>query len=1498
MKMLPIFCVCLAGIFSLTVRGQNPEIRFHNIGNEDGLSHSLVSAVAEDSLGFLWFGTQDGLNRYDGYEFKTYFKGSGSRSPSDSWVHDLFIDHHNQLWIWYLGAGLERFDPYTETFFRYRPDSTEQGSISSDTYPSGQTLAYSVFYEDPDGTLWIGTDRGLNRYDREKDTFRAIRHDPEDPGSLSDDRIISIAGDGEGYLWIATYNGLNRYHPATGRIDRLNHLTGPEGILNDSIVTCVYPDNDGRVWVGTLLGGLHIIEHVFTDSMKVTLLNEEPLNPNYEPSIFSIIRTVSGEMLVASISGLYRITESGGSYRAVLIEETRNVKIFHLLEDMHGYVWAGSDSNVKQSLFRLHPDLRTLETFIVNERSPYSFRGKKVQFLHISRTGILWIGSEKDGIFRVDLNAKKFKSIDSYPERGLYISDDEVYSIYENDKRELYIGTKTELNLINLKDGSWKGFGNAYNLKKDLTWEYSDRLPASLIGVIKEAPDGKLWLGSFDYKVSLYDPERGRFLCFHQNVNDPDSFLPWSLRSICVARDNQVYFGATEYGLCRLRDDGRSFEYFPVVSHGNSGGTNDGHIQYIYEDSDSVLWLGTLNGGLNRFDARTGRFSHFVHDPSDPASISNNRVKCILEPEIHGEDILWIGTNNGGLNKLDKKNGTFTAYNMSDGMPSNAVHGILEDRVGNLWLSTNRGLVQFDPVTEKISIYTSEDGLVGNEFNEGAFFKNRDGVMYFGGTNGINYFLPEEIQENPHYDAPVVVTSFKLSGIHVLPGDTLNGRVVLDKSIQYAGEIRLTHRDRFLSFEFASLDFIAPNKLKYRYMLEGFEEDWNEVDAGQRIISYTNIPSGTYTLKIMGTDSDGNWSRSPTLITIEMIPPFWQTFWFKMTIVAAIMLIFLGILQVRTQLLTNQKKALEKEVEERTRDLKEANTLLEQKQEKIVRQSEKIERQRDNLSEQNKVLEEQKNEIQLMAERLHESDQLKLKFFTNISHEFRTPLTLIMGPTEKLMQQNDFGDTPKIRRELELIYRNERRLFKLINQLLEIRRAETGNLKLEVARDDLIAYLRGIYELFMPYAEKKEIDFQFRTGLSGLEIYFDADKIEKIFYNLLSNAFKHTPKRGQVVLETETTVDKGQEMVQITVSDTGPGIPAEHIPHIFDRFHQITNRHRSGMISSGIGLSLSRDLVERHCGEIRVQSDGQSGTTFKVLIPVSRECYKPGEIMEEAGGDYSREYINSMIETYDYYIDDHHDRPLVGEDIFRILVVEDNLDMQKYLYNELSESYHVLLAQDGEEGLEISRLNLPDLVLSDVMMPGMDGLEFCQQLKNDELTSHIPVILLTAKTGKENEITGFELGADDYITKPFDAEVLKLKIRNILESRKQMAQKFFSASNYIPENIRINQIDQGFLEKFVKLVEDNIDDTELSGDRIACELGMSKGNLYKKLKTLTGMTVNIFVRSIRLKVAARLLKQGHYNISEVAYAVGFNNPKYFSTCFSEMFSMAPKEYMK
>ncbi|MEN8157882.1 MAG: two-component regulator propeller domain-containing protein [Bacteroidota bacterium] len=1452
-----------------TLHGQQTEIRFHNLSVTQGLSHSHVSVCVEDSLGFLWFGTQDGLNRYDGYGFRNYYMGDDRRTPSDSWIERLYVDSHNQIWIWYNVEGLERFDPSTDSFHRYEADSLKPGSISGTSYVSRLSLNYNNFFEDSEGTLWIGTDRGLNKYNREEDTFIPFRHDPKDPRSLSDDGIVTIAEDLRGNLWIGTSNGLNLLNRETGEVHRFISLKESESGLNDNSITFIHCHQDGSVWVGTAYGGLNIIEDPYAEDLKVHHLITQPLNPNHHPVIYNVLRTSSGEMLVATHHGLIRIYKEENGYREELIPETRGVRIFHCMEDSKGNTWVSSFHDHDKSLFRMSPDLQSIEWFSFNEWAPFVFEGKKVLCLHESRNGLIWIGTENDGVYMVDLNAQKFRTIDNYPERGLFISDKDVYSIYENEEQQLYIGTKTKVNRIDLRDSTTQHLNNRYNTKNSLTYEYSNELPANIIGVIKEQADGKIWMGSFDYKLSLYDPRTGQFLNFHINDNDPASFQIWTIRSICISSDDRVYVGGGNMGLGRLREDNHSFEYFPVVATGDPEGTNDSQIQYIYEDSDGIIWVGTMGSGLNRFDPSTGLFEHFVNDPSDKTSLSNNRIRCIFEPEIHGEDILWIGTNNGGLNRFDKKSRSFTSYTIGDGLPSNTVHGILEDDLGDLWLSTNRGLVQFDPVHGGMTIYTEEDGLIGNEFNQGAFFKNREGIIYFGGTNGVTYFHPDEIDEKPLYETPVILTSMSISGNRVLPGDTVNERVILERSISFTHEINLSNKDKFVSFDFVSLAYAAPKKVKYRYMLEGFDDGWHEVDASHRYVSYSNLPIGTYKLMIEGTNSDGNYSDHHTGVVIHVLPPFWNTTWFKLLLVAVILVLIIIIIQVRTQILNSQKLNLEKEVKAQTRDLKNANLMLG----------------------------EHNDEIREMAKKLHESDQMKLRFFTNISHEFRTPLTLIMGPTEQLLNSEAINSQPADREMLEMIYRNEQRLYKLINQLLEIRTVETGNLKLAVAEDDIVSYMKSIHQLFKPYAERRGIDFRFRTQHNSILIHFDSDKIEKIFYNLLSNAFKHTPLNGSVELSMDKVEEEGIGWLKMTVADSGPGIGEKHLEHIFDRFYQITDKYQSGGASSGIGLSLCKDLVERHYGTIDVFAEEGVGTQFEVRIRVDREIYRPEEILTGYESDLDTEYIQTMLEF-------EHDAGQTVGDLsvdktrYSILVVEDNLDMQKLLYNELSDLYNVFLAGNGEEGLLVSKQDMPDLIVSDYMMPEMDGLEFCQAIKNDALTSHIPFVLLTAKSGTESQISGLELGADDYITKPFNMDVLKLKLRNILESTKQLAEKFSSESDYIPENIEITQINKGFLEKLVKLVEDNIDNGELSGDLLARELGMSKGYLYKKLRSLTGLTVNLFIRSIRLKLAARLLNQGDYNITEVAYSVGFTNPKYFSTCFREMFKVTPREYQK
>jgi signal transduction histidine kinase/DNA-binding NarL/FixJ family response regulator len=985
-------------------------------------------------------------------------------------------------------------------------------------------------------------------------------------------------------------------------------------------------------------------------------------------------------------------------------------------------------------------------------------------------------------------------------------------------------------------------------------------------------------------------------MSFHHNPSDPKSFKIWSMRTICVTRNNEVYFGGTGTGMANYNEKERDFNYFPVTEKEEKG-TSDAWINTIFEDSEGILWIGTSLGGLNRFDPKNGSFKHYKHNPEDKMSIGNNLVKSILEPKIHGDNILWVGTH-GGLQKFDKKTGTFETFDKSKGLPSNTIHGILEDPKGYLWISSNKGLSCFDPVTLNVRNYTLEDGLQSDEFNEGAYFLNNKGIMYFGGVNGITWFDPSQLKDNP-YDAKPVITGFSLFNVPVLPFDTIDNRVILQKNISSQDKIILTHKDRIISFEFSSLHFVSAKKTQFRYMLEGFETTENIVDASKRFASYTNIPTGEYVFKVWATNNDGKWSPIPASVKISVMPPYWERLWFKSLLVFSILLLFVSILRIRTRILKRQKKILKEQVEERTLDLKKANEVLEIHQEEIIKQNEKIALQRDNLKGQNIELEKQKEEIQGMAQKLHLADEMKLRFFTNISHEFRTPLTLILGPTQNLLEKDSFSDTQKVKESLTLIYKNEKRLFRLINQLLEIRRIETGSLKLKVREEDIVPFLMNISELFEGMAKKNNINFSFISESATLKFYFDADKIEKILFNLLSNAFNHTPNGGAIIVFLEHIEFEKHSWIKISVTDTGNGISEKHLPHIFDRFYQISSKSETGQISSGIGLSLCKDLIEKHKGKITVSSKPEKGTTFEVFVPFCTDCYEKEDIIEETDPGLPLNYSRSMLDIDIPSFENSASKIQTATiDSFRVLIIEDNLDMQEYLADELSTEYNVNVASNGEEGLRMVQTQMPDLIISDIMMPEMDGFELCKNVKSNELTSHIPVILLTAKSSEEYQIQGLEYGADDYITKPFNSNILKLRIRNILENRAQLAKKFSSHLDTIPSNIKISEIDHGFLEKMIKIIEDHIDDSELSGDSLANELGVSKGNLYKKLKALTGLTVNIFIRNIRLKIAAKLLKKGKYSISDVAYAVGFNNPKYFSTCFSELFEMSPKEFMQ
>jgi len=1348
-------------------------------------------------------------------------------------------------------------------------------------------------YEDSDSSVWIATAKGLNRYNRGKDNFDVFLN-KDDTSSLFSNEVTYIAEDKNKILWIGTTEGLNYYDLKEQKMHRFTGNKETNEDLNSFVITSILPLDDGSLLVGTFFNGINYIKNPLDKKgLSISHHITKPLKKNFEATVFQIISTYNNRVITGTQSGMYVMEQEKDSIRFKLVKGTKGKAIYNIFEDSLHNIWVSPDR--KPGLYKFNSDLSDFVFYIKNKNTPNQLTNQRVQFITQTSNGALWIGTEKDGVYKYDLYAKEFNSIDNNPARKLNINNNEVYSIFEDNNNTLWVGTKNGLNRINLNTGQKKVYQKKEELITGVVYNFSKHPSGNLTGIIKETTGHKLWLGYFDYKVSLFDPVTDTFMNFHHDKNNPKSYLSWSQRTICITKDKKVFFGGTSDGLCKLNDDHVSFSYFPINS-GKYDGTSDSWLNIIIEDKDGIIWIGTMTRGLNKYNRQTGHFEYFIKDDNNPNSLPSNQIRCILEPEKFGDDILWIGTDNG-FSKFDKSNYTFTNYKTKEGHSGNVIHGIIEDDNGYLWMSSNKGLIKFDPETETSYVYFQEDGIQGNEFNEGAYFKNSKGILYFGGVNGITYFDPEDISTNP-YSPKIQITDFKIFNRTIYPGDTIGGRIVLRKNITYTDKIFLTHADKVVSFSFTALHFAAPTKIKFKYQLEGFDKTVIEVNNKQRYINYTNIPTGEYKLKIWATNNDGIWSDEPKVLKIVMLPYIWERWWFILSLVAIILLIFLAIMNLRIRMLRKQKQILKSQVEEQTKELKHTNKILEAKQTEILHRNQEIAEQRDSLKKQNILLEKQKTEIQGMGEKLHKADEMKLRFFTNISHEIRTPLTLIIGPTEKLLALKEIRNHPNITDDINIIYRNEKRLLRLINQLLDVRKIETGTLKLNVQKTDIISFLQGIVELFITLSKENDIELNLISDTNRHELYFDIDKIEKIIANLLSNAIKHTPKKGKILLKVVSKANRNNKsFVKISVFNTGKEIPEKHLPHIFDRFYQISANSESGQIGSGIGLSICKDLIEVHKGDIEAESIVGTGTTFNVFIPFSSEIYNQDEFIKEPDRQINRNYTKSVIEIPVCKQETSKENDGSTNDSYTILIVEDNVDMSDFIAGSLTIGFKILKAYDGTEGLKLAKEHLPDIIISDIMMPKMDGLELCERLKSDNLTSHIPVILLTAKSEDEYQLKGLKLGADDYITKPFNPNILEQKINNILEIRKKLAEKFSNDMDIIPSNISISEIDGDFMEKIVKYIEDNIDDPELNGDKLSYEMNMSKGNLYKKLKALTGMTVNIFIRTIRLKIAAKLLKSGNYNISEVAYSVGFNNPKYFSTCFSELFEVSPKEYM-
>ena len=1087
----------------------NPKenIRFNHITKEDGLSDSFDWCILKDRKGFMWIGTSDGLDRYDGRGFKLFkYSPDDVNSLGANTIRALYEDKSGILWVGTEGGGLNRYNSAQESFTRFTNDPKNPTSLSSNVVTS--------IYEDKSGTLWVGTrDGGLNLFNRENENFICYKNNPNDPTSLSRNTIAPIYEDSNGNLWIGTVGGgLNRFDRINKKFIRYTHNPYDPTSLSQNDISGISEDNFGNIWVSTLGGGLNKFNYrndqrtIEFIHFKNNLNDSNSLNNNNIATLFIDINNI---MWVGTWGGGLNktvISSSSNSSLSFISYQHKNDdqyslsddNISCLYKDPSGLLWIGTWGggihiyNTKQKLFKHY-------THKADDPSTLSAKG--VSAIYEDRSGTLWVGTWDGGLNKMDRTTNKFIHYQNKPNDNTSLSNNAVSAIYEDRLGVLWIGT-------------WQGGLNKFDREKEKFYKYQhDPLnPASIsddrIVTICEDPDGGLWIGTYYGGLNKFDRQSEKFIHYKHIDNDSTSL-------------------------------------------------SDNSVSVIYRDRRGVLWIGTRFGGLNELDFSKGKFRLHNIISGSSANVNQNKIISILEDS---SGILWIGTQELGLIKLNKETGQFKNYMMKDGLPGDYILGILEDDNGKLWLSNNPGLSKFNPLTEKFRNYDVEDGLQSNEFEEyPACYKSKTGELIFGGINGFNIFYPDSIIDNPHIP-PIYITDFYLFNEPVRVGyDNLSNRTILNKSIIECEEIELNFDDNVFSFEFAALDFHSPDKNKYAYILEGFDKEWIFTDAKKRTATYTNLDPGEYTFRVKGSNNDGIWNEAGSSIKIIILPPWWRTIWayiFYILFIASIIYI-----TWKAQL----KKLKVKHEFEMSR---------------------------------------------FEAKKLHEVDEIKTKFFTNISHEFRTPLTLILGPAKQLSEES-IDEKTKIK--ADLIHRSARKLNRLVDELLDISKIESGEMKLKACPINLVYVVKEKSLPFYSLAERKNITFKLNCNEKEIIAYIDKDKVDKIITNVLSNAFKFTPEGGKVEVE----ILRKEKEVYIIISDTGIGIPKDQIVKIFDRFYQVDGSHTREQEGTGIGLALTKELIDLHKGKIEVESEESKGSIFRLIFPLGKDHLRAEEICQE-----------------------------------------------------------------------------------------------------------------------------------------------------------------------------------------------------------------------------------------------------------------------------------------
>lgn len=1355
----------LLSILQLTAQSHSVK----KLGIEQGLSNNYVVSITQDKQGFLWFATEEGLNKFDGTRFITYYKND--------------LPHNNQG---ITGNELNR-----------------------------------VYADSKRPIIWIATQRdGLNAYNYDEQTFTAYQHNPENPHSLitNDVTDISPSTQNDDGLWVSTYyRGIEYLNINNGQFTHYNRSTVPS--LPSNQTWTVLDGGDNNLYIGHVGSGFSIFS---LKDKSVKNFQNETGNPTSLPGndVFCIIKDANGNIWLGTNNGLALYNAANDNF--ITFRNNKNDKyatlcsrILSIRQLKDNRLWIASELNgiailnLKQGMF-LSPEELSIE-YIQEGDDSRSLSNASARCIFQDSFDNIWIGTWGGGINFISSKPPLFTTL-SYspiPNNENSLNNKVASSLCMDRQGRIWIGT----------DG---GGINVFEGEKRIAIykKESGDIPSNFILASLQDSKGNLWFGSYQGGISYYDSRNKRFrsisLMGQSNLD---------VRTIYEDAQHNIWVGYSG-GIVVLNP-----LTMKIIQHYNTDNSelHSDFIRSIAQDEKGRFWIGTFGDGLGIYTPNLQKIKTFTQRDG----FCSNTINQIIQDK---QKRMWIGTGEGLVCFLSTDELNYKTYQRKDGLINTNICAITEDKKGNIWFSNNKGISCY--VTNKGCFYNYDhsDDVPAGSFSSSCVTQSKNGQIYFGSINGVCCFNPD-ITMNEQPAPAAVVTEMKILG---RLSNLENNDMIINLS--KGQNVELSHAQNSFGLTFNVQNYSLVNQVEYVYMLKGLENSWYTVNENNSV-AFRNIPPGKYEFLIKARIHNQKWPEEATSLTIRINPPLWLTWWAKLIYI-------LVSISITYLILHAYKKKL---------DLESLYTL------------------------------EKKNH-----EQEQELNQERLRFYTNITHELRTPLTLILGPLEDM--QKEASLPAKQAQKLSVIHQSALRLLNLINQILEFRKTETQNKKLCVSKGNIAPL---IYEIGLKYKELNQntkIDFRIQIEKEEMFLFFDKEIITIVLDNLISNAIKYT-EQGCVTLSLHQTMRNEVAYTEIKVSDTGYGISAEALPHIFDRYYQESSKHQAS--GTGIGLALVKNLVTLHEGEIRAESIQNEGSTFYIslltdnIYPNALHADSTEPVQEEMNQNTELEY--SQEATLDT------SKPI-------LLIVEDNEEIQKYIVESFTDSFEVITANNGEEGKQQALSRISDIVVSDIMMPVMDGITLCKQLKDDVRTSHIPIILLTAKDSLQDKEEGYEVGADSYLTKPFSASLLRSRINNLLDSRKKLVAQFQAQSTpgsqidlsekriVIAE--ALSKLDNEFIEKITLLIEENLSSEKIDINYLSDKMCMSGSTLYRKMKALTGLSTNEYIRKVKMENAERLLLEGKFNISEIAYKVGMNSTGYFRQCFKEEFRLSPSDYLK